>query len=138
MVSAHVSKGANALSGSLAAVLTELLCYLNMSAKGEHLHNSVQKLPGCHSEGTQCTYRQGAWHPKSCWADYEKYLHNCCLKVEPMHMDKLTPLSVQMNLPRCATMNCQGVLLQGKELKCMFFNSSLLNSSIPQSNQILL
>lgn len=53
MVSANASKGANVLSGSLTDVLIGLLYYLNMSAKGKHLHNSVQMLPGCHSEGKQ-------------------------------------------------------------------------------------
>lgn len=53
MVSANVSKGANVLSGSLTDVLIGLLHYLNMSAKGRHLHNSVQTLPGCHGEGKQ-------------------------------------------------------------------------------------
>lgn len=53
MVGANVSKGANVLSGTLTDVLIGLLYYLNMSAKGKHLHKSAQTLPGCHGEGKQ-------------------------------------------------------------------------------------
>lgn len=56
MVSANVSKGANVLSGSLTDVLIGLLYYLNMSAKGEHLRNTVLKrCQAATAKGSSCS-----------------------------------------------------------------------------------
>lgn len=70
-------------------------------------------------------HRQGVClsDPQIHRAEYERCLHNRCLKVDLMQMDNLRPYKSKWTHSRCGATCCQGFCHKAKNMKCMFLYS---------------